>query len=114
MIRMFGISPFQIALGHDPHFSGDLLSDGEEVLGNSAALASVPFARNVEIRLAARKALLEAADERAYREAINARPCVLRRFEAKDLVYVWRKGKGSGFKAGHRGRWVGPGVVLGD
>ena len=68
----------------------------------------------MEIRLAARKALLEAADERAYREAINARPRVLRKFEAKDLVYVWRCGKASGFKAGHRGRWVGPSVVLGE
>ena len=29
-------------------------------------------------------------------------------------MYVWRQGKGSGFKSGHRGRWVGPGLVLGD
>ena len=30
------------------------------------------------------------------------------------MVYVWRQGKGSGFKTGHRGRWVGPRIVLGE
>ena len=72
MLRRFGFSPFQIALGHDPHFAGEMLSDQPEVVANSAALSSIPFSRAIEIRLAAHESLLERAsdsfDELGYLE----------------------------------------------
>ena len=76
MVRRHGFSLHQIAFGHDPHLAGDMLSDTEEVTGKSAALASIPFGRLVQIRLGVRKAFLEAADSKAYREAIDAHPRV--------------------------------------
>ena len=56
-------------------------------------LTTSALAASFRCKLAARlagpldAALLEAADERVYREAINGRPRVLRKFEAKDLVF---------------------------
>jgi len=112
MLRRHGHSPFQIALGRDPVIPGDLLDEEPNVAANSAALHDDNFRSAMAVRHAARRVVLEAADCKAFREALDGRPRILRTFETGERVYFWRRGKGQGYKKG-RARWHGPGTVIG-
>lgn len=113
LLRRFGFSPFQIALGRDPEQAGDLLQDVPSVTANSLAVSDLPFQRLLQIRTICRRACLEASDSKAFRLALNARPRTVQELEAESCVFIWRKGKGHGLKKGTQARWTGPGVLVG-
>ena len=87
------------------------MPQGNDFVVNSAVLHDEEFARRAAIRQAARLATMEMKDDRAMREALDARPRVRQSFRAGDLVAFWRRGKGSGRKS--KARWRGLARVVG-
>eukprot|EP00969_Alexandrium_andersonii_P257345 11377214-Alexandrium_andersonii.AAC.1 len=67
---------------------------------------------NQKMRLAARKAFLEADAHRklAVQALHNERRSD--HFDAGDLVFFWRRGKGRRQRPGARGSWYGPAQVI--
>ena len=112
MLRIRGHSPEQIVFGRDRRIPEDLMSEEaqENPQVNSLILdVSSPAARTARVRQAARRAFIEEIDNRAFREAANARPRVYRQWRSGDRVCFWRKQRSTE----KRGRWNGPAVVAG-
>ena len=69
MLRRSGFSPHQVAFWREPRSPGCLLDEDPDVRPNSAILSDPVYARTQEIRMAARRGMLEAADEKALAKA---------------------------------------------
>ena len=85
LLRRHGFSPVQIALGSEDEVPGCLLDDPPQIVGNSVMVSGeeTEFVKTLKYRHAAMQAMIKEADNRAMREALNARPRVMREFEAK-------------------------------
>ena len=66
----------------------------------------------MEVRIAARKAWIQYADDKALRLAMDQRPRGERSFNVGDSVCYWRSKKSSGKRS--RPRWYGRAVVIGE
>ena len=111
-MRKHGYAPFQHVFGCDLRFPQGLLDDRPNIAFQSGVHhGDETLARANEIRMAARKALLEADDDQKVRRALSHRQRTMRDQELAvgDLVYYWRRYRNDG-KAG---MWRGPGRVIG-
>eukprot|EP00959_Pyramimonas_sp_CCMP1952_P086715 1813673-Pyramimonas_sp.AAC.1 len=93
----------------------------EHVLGvTGMAPTSNPFAiidgdtgeTQEQRRLLARQSYLECEYAERRRHAEQARNRIYQTWEAGDLVYFWRDGKGRENRPGKKGGWYGPARVL--
>ncbi|CAK0817744.1 unnamed protein product, partial [Prorocentrum cordatum] len=88
--------------------------------GQGMAPTSNPFAiidgdtgeTQEQRRLLARQSYLECEYAERRRHAEQARNRIYQTWEAGDLVYFWRDGKGRENRPGKKGRWYGPARVL--
>ena len=114
LLRKAGHSPYQMVLGRDPEIPGDdILTPDPNPIANGAILEDAQAGRAHLVRQFARKAVLEAADCKAGRVALNSRPRPQREFRHGDQVAVWRRGRGIPGKRGYA-RWRGPGIIAGE
>jgi hypothetical protein len=107
--RYHGVSPFSSMLGRTPEPELSGIFGHEADLSNlNAQLEDDVAAAAAQVRLACRKAFLEAD---ASRKLIAQQLRKNRKgdtFEVGDLVYFWRRGKGKHSRPGSRGAWCGP------
>ncbi|CAE7240458.1 RE1 [Symbiodinium sp. CCMP2592] len=109
MMKRHGYAPCQHVFGCSPRFPDSILNEDACVVSNSAYLhGDHDVVRAQAIRLAARRALVEADNEDKVRRAIEHRTRKERGpFSVGDLVYYYRK------LVGNKGVWKGPGRIIG-
>ena len=69
------------------------------------------YAKAQDIRMAARKPRLEAADSHALKEALRSAMRTVREFRLGEPICYWRRGRRHGMKK-VRGRWHGRAIVV--
>ena len=109
MMKRHGYAPCQHVFGCSPRLPDSILNGDACVVSNSAYLhGDHDVVRAQAIRLAARRALVEADNEDKVRRAIEHRTRKERGpFSVGDLVYYYRK------LVGAKGVWKGPGRIIG-
>ena len=113
LISVSGASPYQLIFGKNPRVPQDLLQEDPHLVASEAVMVDSVFERSQRIRSAARKAVLEAQDDRALRRALRARPRPHRDFQSGDWVYYWRSQKWVEGTLIRGGRWHGAALILG-
>ena len=113
LISVSGASPYQLIFGKNPRVPQDLLQEEPHLVASEAVMIDSVFERSQRIRSAARKAVLEAQDDRALRQALRARPRPHREFQSGDWVYYWRSQKWVEGTLIRGGRWHGAALILG-
>ncbi len=113
LISVSGASPYQLIFGKNPRVPQDLLQEDPHLVASEAVMVDSVFERSQLIRSAARKAVLEAQDDRALRQALRARPRPHRDFQSGDWVYYWRSQKWVEGTLIRGGRWHGAALILG-
>ena len=109
MMKRHGYAPCQHVFGCSPRLPDSILNGDACVVSNSAYLhGDHDVVRAQAIRLAARRALVEADNEDKVRRAIEHRTRKERGpFSVGDMVYYYRK------LVGAKGVWKGPGRIIG-
>ncbi|OLQ09519.1 Copia protein [Symbiodinium microadriaticum] len=109
VMKRHGYAPCQHVFGCSPRLPDSILNGDACVVSNSAYLhGDHDVVRAQAIRLAARRALVEADNEDKVRRAIEHRTRKERGpFSVGDLVYYYRK------LVGAKGVWKGPGRIIG-
>lgn len=112
MCRKYGFAPYQHVFGSDLRIPGLITEASKEVNYNSGVVhGEETYARAHKVRLAARKAMVEADDDSRIRHAVERRTRPERGpFEVGSYVYYWRKPPGTG----KIGIWKGPARVIGQ
>ena len=111
LISVSGASPYQLIFGKNPRVPQDLLQEDPHLVASEAVMVDSVFERSQLIR--SRKAVLEAQDDRALRQALRARPRPHRDFQSGDWVYYWRSQKWVEGTLIRGGRWHGAALILG-
>ena len=93
LLSVAGVSPYQKVFGRNPRLPADLLQDNPDLNAIESAHSESAMDKAHSIRMAARRAVLEAQDNRALKAAIRARPRPHRAFQSGDWVYYWRTQK---------------------
>jgi hypothetical protein len=93
LLSVAGVSPYQLVFGRNPKLPSDLLQDNPDLNAIESADSDTAMDKAHSIRMAARKAVLEAKDNRALKAAIRARPRPHRPFQSGDWNYYWRTQK---------------------
>ena len=110
MMRKHGYAPVQHVFGCDIRLPSTLLDDQPDIAFNSGVIHGDHQALKAnQIRVAARKALIEVDNSEKVRRALEHRSRVSRgkEFEVGDYVYYWRK------VLNKNGTWKGPARVIG-
>jgi hypothetical protein len=107
--RKFGFSPSQWVCGTEPRLPGELADDGENLAANwQARDPQSEVARRFCIREAAHHAFVEMQNDEGLRRAALRQARVKKGpYEIGEMVFFYRK-------AGDRGDWRGPAVVIGQ
>ena len=113
LIQVHGHTPAQFVFGRNPKVPHNLLDEPLEVVPATSSLYEATIAKQVALRQAARKAVVELQDDRALREALAARPRQSETHPPGSLVAYWRSQKSHEGVVEKGGRWHGPAVTLG-
>lgn len=113
MGRRYGFIPYQHVFGGDFRLPG-LLTEGENTShlhqsGASVVHAADSFWTRQKMRMAARKAMVEADEKDKVIRAVEHRSRPLKDFQVGQLVYYWRRFP----KDDKKGAWRGPARVIG-
>eukprot|EP00435_Cladocopium_sp_Y103_P063185 s737_g24.t1 len=110
LTRKEGYSPCQHVLGQDVRIPGTILEvERQEQFESALEQGEHQYERAHRMRLAARRAFLEADSDMRIRRAIGHRTRPQRGpFHPGNEVYIWRKSRGE-----NRHHWHGPGRVIG-
>ena len=113
LIQVYGLTPAQFVFGRNPRVPSDLLDEPLQVIPATASLYEESLARQVLVRQAARKAVIELQDDKALRLSLLARPRKVQAYAPGSRVAYWRTQKSHEGVIERGGRWYGPAVVLG-
>ena len=112
MGRRHGFTPYQHVFGGDFRLPG-LLTEGEQMghlqSGSGVTHAADSFWTRQRMRMAARKAMVEADEKDKVTRAVEHRSRPSKEFHVGQLVYYWRRFP----KDNKKGAWRGPGRVIG-
>ncbi len=114
MCRRHGFTPYQHVFGGDFRLPG-LLTEGEQMghlqtgSGSGVTHAADSFWTRQRMRMAARKAMVEADEKDKVTRAVEHRSRPSKEFQVGQLVYYWRRFP----KDDKKGAWRGPGRVIG-
>ena len=73
LLSVAGVSPYQMVFGRNPKLPADLLQDNPDLNAIESADSESAMDKAHSIRMAARKAVLEAQDNRALKAAIRGK-----------------------------------------
>ena len=113
LIQVYGMTPSQFVFGANPRIPENLLDEPLEVIPATASLYQDAIARQVKIRQAARRAVLDLQDCKSLRLALAARPRVTPVVTPGQYVAYWRSQKWIQGQLKSQGAWYGPAIVLG-
>ena len=113
LITEHGASPYQLVFGRNPRVPTDLLQEEPHLAASDSILADAGVQRSNAVRQAARMAVLQCQDSRAFRAALRARPRPRKELQSGDWVYYWRTQKWEQGSLIRGGRWHGAGMLLG-
>ena len=109
MQRRHGYSPMQHVFGNEIRLPGVAITEQDYVRGTSRYHPGDACLRATEMRLAARKALVEVDNEDKVRRAVQHRTRQHEDFQIGQVVYYWRVIK----EKERRGAWRGPARIIG-
>lgn len=69
MVQTYGYTPHQYVFGRNPELPGDLLNEPLHVVPATAGLTAEAIAKSQALRTAARRAVIETQDDKAFRQA---------------------------------------------
>ena len=113
LIQVHGMTPAQYVFGRNPRIPSALLDEPLQVVPATASLYEESLARQIAVRQAARKAVIELQDDKALRLSLQARPRKVQAYSPGDKVAYWRTQKSHEGVIERGGRWYGPAIVLG-
>ena len=109
MQRRHGYSPMQHVFGNEIRLPGVAITEQDYVRGTSRYHPGDECLRATEMRLAARKALVEVDNEDKVRRAVQHRTRQHEEYKIGQVVYYWRVTK----EKDRRGAWRGPARIIG-
>ena len=113
LVQVYGMTPAQYVFGRNPRIPTNLLDEPLQVIPAAASLYEESLARQIAVRQAARKAVIELQDDKALRLGLHARKHTVQAYEPGARVAYWRTQKSHEGVIERGGRWYGPAIVLG-
>ena len=113
LVQVYGMTPAQYVFGRNPRIPTNLLDEPLQVIPATASLYEESLARQIAVRQAARKAVIELQDDKALRLGLQARKRSVQAYEPGARVAYWRTQKSHDGVIERGGRWYGPAIVLG-